>query len=93
MACFNTQKIRGVLSEGMLCSGEELGFEKSEGLYILDADAPVGEVLGVYLRIDKDIILDIITNPLLTVLTCGGTLVWRENSLQFLIVSSVMAVS
>ena len=54
------KKIRGVLSEGMLCSGEELGFEeKSEGLYILDANAPVGEVLGVYLGIDKDIILDI----------------------------------
>ena len=54
------KKIRGVVSEGMLCSGEELGFEeKSEGLYILNGDAPVGSVLGEYLRIDKDIILDI----------------------------------
>ena len=54
------KKIRGVVSEGMLCSGEELDFEESsDGLYILASDAPVGEVLGKYLGIEKDIILDI----------------------------------
>ncbi len=54
------KKIRGVLSEGMLCSGEELGFEESsEGLYILKSDAPIGETLGKYMGIEKDIILDI----------------------------------
>ena len=37
------KKIRGVLSEGMLCSEEELGFaEESEGIMELPADAPLG---------------------------------------------------
>ena len=54
------KKIRGVVSEGMLCSGEELGFEESsEGLYILDPSAPIGKTLGEYLGIERDIILDI----------------------------------
>ena len=54
------KKIRGVLSEGMLCSGDELGLECSiDGLYILPEDAPVGSSIGEYLGIDKDIILDI----------------------------------
>jgi phenylalanyl-tRNA synthetase beta chain len=44
-------KIRGVVSNGMLCSDEELGMAvKSEGIMILPADAPLGrpvaEVLG-----------------------------------------------
>ena len=44
----------------MLCSGEELGLEdNSDGLYELGKDAPVGEVVGKYLGIEKDIILDI----------------------------------
>ena len=35
------KKIRGILSEGMLCSEEELGFaEESEGILELPADAP-----------------------------------------------------
>ena len=54
------KKIRGILSEGMLCSGDELGLESAEdGLYILPESAPVGSTLGQYLGIHKDIILDI----------------------------------
>lgn len=40
-------KIRGELSQGMMCSGKELGLsEDHEGLLILPADAPVGEPLA-----------------------------------------------
>jgi phenylalanyl-tRNA synthetase beta chain len=54
------KKIRGILSEGMLCSGEELGFEESsDGLYIFNEDAQIGQSVGEYLKIDRDIILDI----------------------------------
>jgi phenylalanyl-tRNA synthetase beta chain len=36
-------KIRGVVSMGMICSAKELGLaEESEGILVLDADAPVG---------------------------------------------------
>jgi phenylalanyl-tRNA synthetase beta chain len=45
-------KIRGVLSQGMLCSATELGLgEDADGILELDSDAPVGqpivEVLGL----------------------------------------------
>lgn len=40
-------KLRGVKSEGMMCSGAELGLcEKSDGLLILPADAPVGHLIS-----------------------------------------------
>jgi len=54
------KKIRGVLSEGMLCSEEELGFaEVSEGIMELPSDAPLGMNMLNYFKIKKDIILDI----------------------------------
>jgi len=43
-------KIRGVASEGMLCSELELGLsEEHEGILILPEDAPVGKLLEDYL--------------------------------------------
>jgi len=40
-------KLRGVKSEGMMCSGKELGLSDDHaGLYILPADAPVGAALS-----------------------------------------------
>ncbi len=40
-------KLRGVESEGMLCSERELGFsDESSGLMILDPGAPIGVALG-----------------------------------------------
>ena len=40
-------KLRGVESEGMLCSERELGFsEEASGLMILDPGAPIGAALG-----------------------------------------------
>lgn len=54
------KKIRGVLSEGMLCSEEELGFaEESEGIMELPADAPLGMNMLEYFKLKKDTILDI----------------------------------
>lgn len=54
------KKIRGVLSEGMLCSEEELGFAtESEGIMELPADAPLGVNMLTYLNMKKDTILDI----------------------------------
>lgn len=54
------KKIRGVMSEGMLCSEEELGLaEESEGIIELPSDAPVGESLKKYWNKASDIVLDI----------------------------------
>ncbi|MFT3930569.1 MAG: phenylalanine--tRNA ligase subunit beta [Spongiibacteraceae bacterium] len=50
-------KLRGVESFGMLCGADELGLaEKSDGLFELPADAPVGTDLRVYLRLDDNVI-------------------------------------
>jgi phenylalanyl-tRNA synthetase beta chain len=47
-------KMRGVVSQGMLCSARELGLsEDHEGLLILPADAPVGGDLRQYLLLDE----------------------------------------
>ncbi|PIK15851.1 phenylalanine--tRNA ligase subunit beta [Halobacteriovorax sp. JY17] len=54
------KKIRGVLSEGMLCSEEELGFaEESAGILELPADAPIGQNMIDYYNETKDILLDV----------------------------------
>lgn len=54
------KKIRGIASEGMLCSEEELGFvEKSEGIMELSSDAVLGMNMLDYFKIKKDILFDI----------------------------------
>jgi phenylalanyl-tRNA synthetase beta chain len=57
-------KLRGVESNGMLCSAEELGLEESsDGLLALPADAPVGEDVRTYLSLDDTSIeLDLTPN-------------------------------
>ena len=56
-------KLRGVESEGMLCSGRELGVaEDAEGLLLLGADAPVGREIGEVLPRDVVIELEITSN-------------------------------
>lgn len=56
-------KLRGVASEGMLCSAKELGLaETSDGLYELPADAPVGQPVWDYLLL-SDYIFDISITP------------------------------
>jgi phenylalanyl-tRNA synthetase beta chain len=47
-------KMRGVVSQGMLCSARELGLSEDHGgLMILPADAPVGRDLREALRLDE----------------------------------------
>jgi len=57
-------KLRGVESQGMLCSGAELALgEDSDGLFELAADAPVGTDLREYLALDDQVIeLDLTPN-------------------------------
>ena len=57
-------KLRGELSEGMLCSETELGIgESSEGIMILDSSVPVGKDIKEVLGIDDWIIeYEITTN-------------------------------
>jgi phenylalanyl-tRNA synthetase beta chain len=54
-------KIRGVASEGMVCSEKELGISEShEGILVLPPEAPIGVPLGAYLG---DVILDLDITP------------------------------
>jgi phenylalanyl-tRNA synthetase beta chain len=49
-------KLRGVESQGMLCSGRELGLgDDHEGILELPADAPVGEDIRQYLDLDDQV--------------------------------------
>ena len=56
--------IRGVTSEGMLCSERELGLgeEHEAGVLTVEPDAPLGADLVSYLRLD-DVVLDIEITP------------------------------
>ncbi len=50
-------KLRGVDSQGMLCSAKELGLaDSSSGILELPADAPVGTPLRDYLSLDESIV-------------------------------------
>ena len=54
------RKIRGVLSEGMLCSEEELGLsESSEGILDMPADTPLGVTLETLWEKKEDVLFDI----------------------------------
>src|SRR5438105_14603758 len=56
--------IRGVESQGMLCSERELGFglEHEAGIFVLDGDAPLGADLIAHLGLD-DHVLDVEPTP------------------------------
>ncbi len=50
-------KVRGIASFGMLCSDKELGLAtESDGLWVLPADAPVGQSMREYLDLDDQLI-------------------------------------
>jgi phenylalanyl-tRNA synthetase beta chain len=56
-------KLRGVMSEGMLCSPQELGLgEDAEGLLELPKDAPVGKDVWDYLKL-QDHLIDVSITP------------------------------
>ncbi len=56
-------KIRGVVSNGMICSARELGLgEGHEGILVLDASAPVGKPLPEVLRVG-DVVFDFELTP------------------------------
>jgi phenylalanyl-tRNA synthetase beta chain len=57
-------KIRGQLSEGMICADDEVGLGTShEGIRVLPEDAPIGQALNVYLNIENDEVLEIGLTP------------------------------
>ena len=57
-------KIRGQLSEGMVCAEDEIGLGSShEGILVLDAKAKVGTPAKEYFKIDTDEVLEIGLTP------------------------------
>lgn len=57
-------KIRGEVSEGMICAEDELGLGQShEGIMVLEADAPIGAPLADYLGLRPDFTLEIGLTP------------------------------
>ncbi|NOZ08141.1 MAG: phenylalanine--tRNA ligase subunit beta [FCB group bacterium] len=57
-------KLRGVVSEGMICSGKELGFNADEkGILILDTQAALGTPIEQVLDFGQDAVFDIDLTP------------------------------
>lgn len=57
-------KIRGELSEGMICAEDEIGLGTShEGIMVLDSDAPVGMLVKEYLKLEDDYVFEIGLTP------------------------------
>jgi len=60
-AVLKPAKIRGIVSEGMVCSEKELGIsENHEGILVLPPEAPIGAPLSAYLG---DVVLDLDITP------------------------------
>lgn len=57
-------KIRGELSQGMICAEDEIGMGKShDGIIILPEDAPIGAQLADYWKIKEDTVFEIGLTP------------------------------
>jgi phenylalanyl-tRNA synthetase beta chain len=66
-------KLRGVESQGMLCSAKELGVaEESNGLHILAEDAPIGQNIREHLRLDDTLFTLKLTPNLAHCLSVAG---------------------
>ncbi|HET6786540.1 MAG TPA: phenylalanine--tRNA ligase subunit beta, partial [Aquabacterium sp.] len=66
-------KLRGVESQGMLCSARELGVsEESNGLHILADDAPIGQNIREHLRLDDTLFTLKLTPNLAHCLSVAG---------------------
>lgn len=60
----NKSKIRGEVSEGMICAEDEVGLGKShDGIMILDADAQVGSLAKDYFKLNDDYLFEIGLTP------------------------------
>ncbi|HYG17027.1 MAG TPA: phenylalanine--tRNA ligase subunit beta [Bacteroidia bacterium] len=56
----NKSKIRGEVSEGMICAEDEVGLGTShEGIMVLDAATPVGTPGAEYFKVDNDTVIEI----------------------------------
>ena len=57
-------KLRGELSEGMLCGEDEVGLGNShDGIMVLAADVPIGTLAKDYFKVEEDFILDVDITP------------------------------
>ena len=57
-------KIRGEVSEGMICAEDEIGLGSNhEGIMILDDDAPIGTLLSKHLKLENDYVFEIGLTP------------------------------
>ncbi len=55
--------LRGVLSQGMLCAGREIGFsDDADGLMLLAAEAPVGVPIHQFLEVDTMLEVEVTPN-------------------------------
>ncbi|TNE79965.1 MAG: phenylalanine--tRNA ligase subunit beta [Bacteroidetes bacterium] len=56
----NKSKIRGEVSEGMICAEDEVGLGESHaGIMVLDAAAQVGTAAADYFKVEQDVMLEI----------------------------------
>ncbi|MCP2937355.1 phenylalanine--tRNA ligase subunit beta, partial [Salmonella enterica subsp. enterica serovar Typhimurium] len=57
-------KIRGAVSEGMICAEDEIGLGNShDGIMILPADAVPGTPAAEFLKLENDAVLEIGLTP------------------------------
>jgi len=57
-------KIRGEVSEGMICAEDELGIGHShDGILVLDTDQPIGTPAADYFKVESDYVLEIGLTP------------------------------
>ena len=57
-------KIRGEISEGMICAEDELGISNNhDGILVLDKDCKIGEAGASIFNIEEDVIFDIALTP------------------------------
>ncbi|MDT3404507.1 phenylalanine--tRNA ligase subunit beta [Mucilaginibacter terrae] len=57
-------KIRGELSQGMICADDEIGLgHNHDGIMVLDADAPVGSLAKEYFKLNDDYLFEIGLTP------------------------------
>ena len=79
------KKIRGILSEGMLCAEDELGLgDGHEGLLVLSDDAVIGTPMTELMNLKKDVLLDIDNKSITHRPDLWGIMGWPESLPPFL---------